>query len=313
MPKSKAKNKTASSSAALSNAAAPAGQSAATRRLNENADARNRVSESDLFTHLKNRLRKVTIDAQTFYVAEGDTLMDEDQLGIYAVNRQSLEDAQRAAALADSAGLGTERLMQTRGLIAIKQNGKIVRWKPDTVLTYRVVKNTFPDENNYDFVVQQMAAATRDWQATCGVAFKHMPELDDRNGVQPEGALFSVREIDAGGNFIASAFFPNDPKDRRRMLIDPSYYTTSFDKVGVLRHELGHVLGFRHEHIHKNAPPVCPHEDDWETEYLTQYDPQSVMHYFCGNVGTRDLRITDLDRTGARQVYGPPLNSINFV
>jgi len=309
----KAKSGTASSNAALANKPGGSNESAATRRLNENAAARSQVSSSDLFTHLKKKLRKVTIDAQTFYVAEGDTLLDEDQLGIYALNRQSLEEAQRAAALADSAGLGTERLMQTRGLIAIKQNGKIVRWKPGTVLSYRVVKNTFPDENNYKFVVQQMAAATGDWQITCGIEFKHMPELDDRNGVQPEGALFAVREIDAGGNFIASAFFPNDPKDRRRVLIDPSYYTTSFDKVGVLRHELGHVLGFRHEHIHKNAPPVCPDEDDWETEYLTKYDPQSVMHYFCGEVGTRDLRITDLDRTGARQVYGPPLNTVSFV
>ena len=106
---------------------------------------------------------------------------------------------------------------------------------------------------------------------------------------------------------IASSFFPSDPPDRRHMLIDPTYFTTSFDKVGVLRHELGHVLGFRHEHIRNDAPPVCPNEPLWDTQVLSVYDPKSVMHYFCGGVGSHDLQITDLDRKGARMVYGPPL------
>ena len=113
--------------------------------------------------------------------------------------------------------------------------------------------------------------------------------------------MFVVREFDADGKFIASAFFPNDPVERRRADIDPSYYTTSFDKVGVLRHELGHVLGFRHEHIRNEAPPVCPNEPLWDTKVLTKYDPKSVMHYFCGGVGSNALKISELDRKGARR------------
>jgi hypothetical protein len=268
----------------------------------------------NMFSHLKNTLRQIKIDGQPYYVAEGDTLLDLDQLEVYAAARQKEIEVHQARAAADAAGFGMSRVgIQTQALIAMTQGGKIVRWKPGTVLSYRVAKATFGDDGKYRTVVENMAKATKDWMDTCGVEFKHMPELDDRPGVQPEGALFSVREIDAGGKFIASAFFPNDPKDRRRVLVDPSYYDTDFDKVGVFRHELGHVLGWRHEQIHKNAPPACPHEDDFDVKYLSEYDPKSVMHYFCGGVGSKELKITDIDRAGSVQVYGPPLNQVAFV
>jgi hypothetical protein len=113
--------------------------------------------------------------------------------------------------------------------------------------------------------------------------------------------------------FIAAAFFPNDPINRRRVLIDPSYFTTTFNQVGVLRHELGHVLGFRHEHIRSGAPAACPDEDPGRVIDLTQYDPRSVMHYFCGGVGSRELAISDLDREGSQRVYGPPLSDFMLI
>jgi hypothetical protein len=96
--------------------------------------------------------------------------------------------------------------------------------------------------------------------------------------------------------------------------IDPSFFvpTLPFDRVGVLRHELGHVLGFRHEHIRSGAPPICPDEATHHTIDLTQYDPQSVMHYFCGNVGSKQLAITAVDRAGARLVYGPPDREVAY-
>jgi len=46
---------------------------------------------------------------------------------------------------------------------------------------------------------------------------------------------------------------------------------------------------------------------------LSAYDPHSVMHYFCGGVGSHDLSITALDRKGARMVYGPPLSAAALV
>jgi hypothetical protein len=140
-----------------------------------------------------------------------------------------------------------------------------------------------------------------------------VPSLDASVSVRPQGVLFPVRYIGAGGAFIAASFFPNDPPNRRRVLIDPSYFTTAFDHVGVLRHELGHVIGFRHEHIRSGAPPSCPHEDTTGTLDLTAYDPKSVMHYFCGKVGSRKLEITQVDRVGAQKLYGAPLETFELL
>ncbi len=295
----------------------PSARSAASMALERSAELRNAVSSSDLFTRLKAGLKQVTIDGEQFWVAEGDTLLDEDQLAVYAFTREQVEAARRANATADIAGLGTGGLAELPSprLVGITQGGRIVRWAPGVVLTYRLARDSFTSQQRYELVRDGMAEATTAWEETCGVKFQYRSDLDTQPGVGPAGAVFVVREFDAGGQFIAAAFFPNDPRNRRRVLIDPSFFAgdLSFDRIGVLRHELGHVLGFRHEHIRSGAPPACPDEDVFGTIDLTQYDPQSVMHYFCGGVGTRELRITAIDRNGSRQVYGPPLSSLQFV
>jgi hypothetical protein len=285
--------------------------------LERSPELRESAASGGLFEKLRDGLKRVTIDGEEYFIAEGDTLLDADQLAIYALNRQRVAQAREAAAVADRAGLGLQTLddPDRTALVAVTQGGKIVRWKPGLVLSYRVVKNTFADVNKFNLVVDAMKKATKDWQDTCGITFQHRPDLDAAPGVGAAGALFAVREIDANGDFIASAFFPNDPVDRRRVLIDPSFYADDlgFNKIGVLRHELGHVLGFRHEHIRSEAPPACPNEPQFDTANLSLYDPKSVMHYFCGGVGNPELAISAIDVTSSRKVYGLPLSDFTLL
>jgi hypothetical protein len=273
--------------------------------------------DDKLIDKLKADRRPVTVDGQVFYRVEGDLLLDEDQLEIYAGQLEAAQQMRELARKASEEGFGLTGIAEPASpeLVGISQGGKTVRWKPGLVLTYRVVRETYVDPINYEVVVANMRQATAEWEATCGVRFEHRQDLDDRPGIQPEGALFTVREIDTGGEFIAAAFFPNEPISRRRVLIDPSYYDQNlgFDKVGVLRHELGHLLGFRHEHIRSGAPPACKGESLFNVVDLTEYDPQSVMHYFCGGVGSRDLKITDVDRAGAQKLYGPSLAGFRLI
>ena len=281
------------------------------------------LGQNETYQRLRQRLKHVNLDGTNLYVAEGDTLLDEDQLYFYALERERQEKARQSRNMLELAGMGTANLTQPdsggvlspqpRGLVGIVQNSQLVRWAEGKVLTYCVVKASFGGDDaeaHYQIVVENLRKATRAWEKTCGVQFAYRPDFDGiPAGTRPDEVVFPVREMDVGGALIAAAFFPNDPLERRRVVIDPTYYAAdlTFDRVGVLRHELGHVLGFRHEHIRSQAPPLCPGEATDGTIELTDYDPKSVMHYFCGGVGSRDLAITDIDRIGARVVYGPPL------
>jgi hypothetical protein len=248
---------------------------------------------------LETQLRSVTVDGQEYLLAEGDLLIERQALAAYA--EAKLDPSPAALAL----GSGSK----TTKLLVASADGKPLRWAPGVILTYCIQKETFTAAQ-YASVRSSIVTATEDWMATCGVEFRHLAALDgdpaSRAGAAP---VFNVRFLDTGGKFIAAAFFPDDPPARRRVLIDPSYFEPGlrFDTVGVLRHELGHVLGFRHEHIRSGAPAACLGEGLDDAIEATAYDPQSVMHYFCGGVGNPALAITELDQVGAQQFYGLPL------
>ncbi|WP_437679672.1 hypothetical protein [Sorangium sp. So ce131] len=246
---------------------------------------------------LEAQLSTIELGGKLYYIAEGDLLLEAAQLADYVGHAADVEPPSVPT------GPGGE------GLVGILEDGKIVRWPPGFVITYCVLRASFPDDDAYAMVRAGMMAATRDWEETCGVMFRHVSELDGSTR-RPDDVVFPVIHHDACGRFVAVAFFPSDPVEKRWLLVDPCFFSPSlrFDPVGVLRHELGHVLGFRHEHIRTGAPPVCPKEDRSRTIDLTAYDPRSVMHYFCGGVGSPDLKITEVDVEGAQRVYGMPLS-----
>jgi hypothetical protein len=195
--------------------------------------------------------------------------------------------------------------VEARQLIGIRgKNGSAVR-RESPVLSYCVCEETFASEKEMHLVADNVGAAARAWAAACAVRFEHHAALDGK-GSDRGGVTFKIVGVDVKGSFIAAAFFPNDAADRRLLRVDRTCFdaTLRFDKVGVFRHELGHVLGFRHEHIASDAPPDCPKESTSGTFPFTKYDPQSVMHYFCGGVGSEKLEITDVDVAGARLLYG---------
>lgn len=265
---------------------------------------RQEVEKLGIYELLRKRSKTVTIDESLYYVVEGDLLLDEDELMVHAMQMDL--DIKTTA-------IGITRHSDNDKLLGISNNGKLVRWTPAKILTYCVLKSTFNSESEYKLVVRNMRKATKDWELTCGIRFRHIKSLDNSTATRPEGVVFPVRGIDASGAFIASAFFPTYPKNRWRILIDRSYFGTSFNKVGVLRHELGHVLGLRHEHIRSGAPSLCPNEGLDDIVKLTDYDPKSVMHYFCGGVGSKQLKISEMDKVGAQKLYGPPFNNFDFI
>lgn len=254
----------------------------------------------------------VEIDGENYYVVEGDLLLDIDEYDLYVESKNTESEIRKLGHSIRSNFVSSPLSKGREGqekLIAMTVNDKVARWQPGLVLTYCVLRETFPDEDLYRQTIDDMLVATEGWQATCGIRFQHIQELDNSPTVRPDGVLFPVRYFNSRGKFIAAAFFPAEPKRKHRLLIDPSYFTTDYDRAGIMRHELGHILGFRHEQIHSDAPVICPDEDTEGILVLTDYDPSSVMHYFCGGVGDKQLALTDIDREGAQQVYGLPFDA----
>jgi hypothetical protein len=281
--------------------------SRAFRSLQPGSELAQQAAQTAFFKRAQEQARRVQVGGKAYYLLEGDLLLDEMQLAEYALAHEN-PPTEASVAETDVGG-------QRARLLGIARNGKMVRWKPGMILSYFVSRETFPSQQQYQTAREAVRSATEDWMKVCGVQFEYRPQLDTDPSARTQGAaLFPVMHFDAHGEFIAAAFFPDDPPDRRMVLIDPSFFSANgFDKVGVLRHELGHVLGFRHEHIRSGAPPGCPGEPLFGTIDLTQYDPRSVMHYFCGGVGSRELAITELDQQGAQRLYGLALSSFQFV
>jgi serine protease len=155
-------------------------------------------------------------------------------------------------------------------------------------------------------VVTAMANATGEWTAATNVKYVYVPAQDGSCTISNTSVLFDVRPVNVNGQFIARAFFPGNSRSARSVEIDNSAFTSTGNPTltGVLRHELGHTLGFRHEHTRPEAG-TCFEDNNWRA--LTTYDSSSVMHYpQCNGTGDWALTLTAKDIAGAKLVYGPP-------
>ena len=83
------------------------------------------------------------------------------------------------------------------------------------------------------------------------------------------------------------------------MLVDDSIWTSgSWTPTNILGHELGHTLGFRHEHTRPESG-TCFEDNNWRP--LTPYDSASIMHYPQCNGTSDDLELHQQRRQrGAR-------------
>lgn len=150
-------------------------------------------------------------------------------------------------------------------------------------------------------VVQAMEEGAATWEgASSAVNFDYLPEHDARCNTRNSSVTFSVEPTRTTA-YIARAFFPDTPKTRRNILVSNTLTTSGWSAGNIMAHELGHVLGFRHEHTRPEAG-TCFEDNNWEP--LTPYDSISIMHYPQCNGDSSSLEFSHLDYDGIQVVYG---------
>lgn len=166
----------------------------------------------------------------------------------------------------------------------------------------------------HDRVVADMEAATGAWEQVANVDFSHVAAQDATCTANNSAVLFDVNPVDVDGDYLARAFVPGEPRTGRNVYVDLTALALDpaqeLQLSGVLRHELGHTLGFDHAHT-RPASGAC--FDDAGDEPIAADDELSVMHYPQCNGGTGWKRLlTERDKNVAACVYGAaPGFSIN--
>lgn len=204
---------------------------------------------------------------------------------IFAFNcaHDEIEPPQKATVMTDS--LGVKRLWSNVDALD---------------LTYCISPNF---KELRPLIVSALKIASADWMDAGNISFRYIPSAD-KDCDKKEGPTTRFRiSINKSRRYpyAARAFFPYN--ERVTITFKKSFLEKGFQELlRLTRHELGHVLGLRHEHIRPENPLSDKCGEDSLFEPVTEYDRASIMHYArCGGLGSVEL--SSFDKEGISILY----------
>jgi hypothetical protein len=151
-------------------------------------------------------------------------------------------------------------------------DGKIIpRWKtgPNKTVNFAAFANGYPKPELALIAAQALKEAADEWNTLkLGVQFKWVAKIED--------AAFALSFAGKQDGVLAEAFFPNYADLNTLNVYDAAFQPETMQYLkNTFLHELGHVLGLRHEF----APEREDTGDDNYTVQIGPRNPLSVMGY----------------------------------
>lgn len=172
--------------------------------------------------------------------------------------------------------------------VRVGKGNYIPRWRKGSELTYTVDVESFPTLAEAMQVKEAMQEAISMWKGI-GASFKYLEV--DING----SATFVVTyRRDGPRDLYARSFFPDDSTGEL-----PVYnlaLSNAAHLANILAHEVGHILGLRHEF----ADEYHPEGRIFPCVLLGKKNPRSIMNYYKD---PGQLKVSEQDLRGLKELY----------
>ncbi|PSR84436.1 hypothetical protein BD289DRAFT_453331 [Coniella lustricola] len=188
---------------------------------------------------------------------------------------------------------GTETSDGCDSCLAIKVDyprGEIRRWRSGSTITFNAVVNSFPSRADCEYALCALEEAAKQWNRLNVVTFQRVSH--------DQAAVFQLvyrQTTSSSQQYYALAFFPTEDCQQRKLTVyDLSFEDDNRDFMSfIFCHELGHILGLRHEFASQEGRPYIS---------IGPGDESSIMNYYKAG-DFRKFRISAQDWTMTRHFY----------